>query len=161
MVAKLTSAIAALALFTCAVSASNEIVQIVDANNFCVMLPPTDSADRLISDTEWDGRSFCMGSTPKATGAGKIPSGFITSAHYVKEDAYVQVTGQIDYAKANLNGSDYGGQYDVKAPVGSTCAGWTYYVNLIEPTEGTYCIRCCVSHHHHLAVYILDTNYLN
>ncbi|OAD74187.1 hypothetical protein PHYBLDRAFT_102850, partial [Phycomyces blakesleeanus NRRL 1555(-)] len=116
---------------------------VVDASNFCVFLPPSDSVDRLISDTEWDGDAFCLGSTPEATGAETMPTDFIQSAHFVATDEYVQVTGQIDPSKANLNVSDEGGQFDVRAPIGSTCAGWTYYVNLIEPINLTYCMRCC------------------
>jgi hypothetical protein len=137
----------AIALLSSAVNAgtSGQIVQIVDSTNFCVFLPPSDSTDRLISDTEWDGKAFCMGDAPDATGAGKLASGFITSAHYVKEDAYVQITGTIDPTKENLDPTDDGGQYDVKAPTGATCAGWDYFVNLIEPSGNTYCIRCCVS----------------
>jgi hypothetical protein len=133
------------ALLTSYVNAYGMVAQIVDANNFCVFLPPNDSTDRIISDTEWNAQAFCLGDAPDATNAGKLPSGFIQSAHYVATDAYVQVTGQIDPSKANLDSNDDGGQYDIKAPTGSTCAGWKYYVNLIEPSGSTYCIRCCVS----------------
>ncbi|KAI7894615.1 uncharacterized protein EV154DRAFT_498324 [Mucor mucedo] len=125
------------------VNAYGMVAQVVDANDFCVFLPPDDATDRIISDSEWNANAFCMGSTPLATDAGTLPSGFIKSAHYVKTDLYVQVTGQMDYTKANLDGTDGGGQMDVKAPVGSSCVGWDYYVNLIEPTTNTYCMRCC------------------
>lgn len=145
MVARFTSLVAAIGLIATSVNASGMIAQVVDATNFCVFLPPSDSTDRIISNTEWNANAFCMGSTPGATGAEKLPSGFITSAHYVKTDAYVQVTGQMDYTKANLVGTDEGGQMDVRAPMGSSCAGWDYYVNLIEPVSNTYCMRCCVS----------------
>lgn len=67
------------------------VIQVVDSNNFCTFLPPTDSTDRLIADSETEADAFCMGSTPKATGAGSIPSGFIQSAHFVATDDYVQV----------------------------------------------------------------------
>lgn len=145
MLARFTSIIATIGLIATSVNASGMIAQVVDASNFCVFLPPTDSTDRIISNTEWNANAFCLGSTPKAVGAETMPSGFITSAHYVKTDLYVQVTGQIDYSKANLDGTDEGGQMDIKAPVGSSCAGWSYYVNLIEPVSNTYCMRCCVS----------------
>ncbi|KAJ8657172.1 hypothetical protein O0I10_007252 [Lichtheimia ornata] len=121
------------------------VIQVADANNFCTFLPPTDSTDRLIADSETEADAFCMGSTPKATGADSIPSGFIQSAHFVATDDYVQVTGQIDPSKANLDPTDGGGQYDVKAPDGASCAGYEYFVNLIEPSSNTYCIRCCNS----------------
>ncbi|KAI9033992.1 hypothetical protein CLU79DRAFT_726540 [Phycomyces nitens] len=142
MFVKLSSVIGSVALLANLV-AGGKVAQVVDASNFCVFLPPADSVDRLISDTEWDGDAFCLGSTPKATGAGTMPTDFIQSAHFVATDDYVQVTGQINPIKANLNASDEGGQFDIRAPVGSTCAGWTYYVNLIEPINLTYCMRCC------------------
>ncbi|KAI7870299.1 hypothetical protein BDF14DRAFT_1993885 [Spinellus fusiger] len=125
------------------VAAKGQIAQVVDASNFCIFLPPTDSTDRSISNTEWEGNAFCMGSTPKAVGAEAIPSGLIQSAHFVATDAYVQVTGQIDPTKGNLDPKDDGGQFDVRAPIGSSCAGWQYYVNLIEPVNNVYCMRCC------------------
>ncbi|KAI8365956.1 uncharacterized protein BYT42DRAFT_483351, partial [Radiomyces spectabilis] len=137
------SIVASVSLLASMVNAFGQVAQVVDATNFCVFLPPTDSADRNIADTEWNAQAFCMGNTPKATNAGKIPAGFIQSAHFVATDKYVQVTGQIDPTKANLDVNDDGGQYDIKAPDGSSCAGWKYYVNLIEPTGRTYCMRCC------------------
>ncbi|KAI8981593.1 hypothetical protein BDF20DRAFT_861950 [Mycotypha africana] len=125
------------------VHAYGQIAQVVDANNFCVFLPPNDSVDRIISDTEWNAQAFCIGKTPLAKNAGKLKSGFIQSAHFVATDQYVQVTGQIDPTKARLDLTDEGGQMDIKAPKGSSCAGWKYYVNLIEPAGRTYCMRCC------------------
>lgn len=135
---------ASVSLLSSYVNAYGQIAQVVDANNFCVFLPPNDSEDRIISDTEWNAQAFCIGDTPKAINAGKLNSGFIQSAHYLKTDEYVQVTGQINPAKAKLIASDEGGQMDIKAPKGSSCAGWKYYVNLIEPAGNTYCMRCCV-----------------
>lgn len=138
---------ASVALLSSYVNAYGQIAQVVDANNFCVFLPPNDSKDRIIADTEWNAQAFCIGNTPKAKNAGKLDSDFIQSAHYLKTDKYVQVTGQINPAKAKLIASDEGGQMDVRAPMGSSCAGWKYYVNLIEPAGNTYCMRCCVSIH--------------
>jgi hypothetical protein len=145
MVARTSLLISSIALLTSFVNAYGQVAQIVDKDNFCVFLPPTDSKDRIISDTEWNAQAFCKGKAPKAKKAGKLASGFIQSAHYVKTDDYVQITGQIDPATMDLDLKDYGGQYDVKAPKGATCAGWKYFVNLIEPAGSTYCIRCCVS----------------
>ncbi|GAA5806834.1 hypothetical protein MFLAVUS_000182 [Mucor flavus] len=143
MLIRFASIISCVTLVATSVHAYGMVAQVVDANDFCVFLPPDDATDRIISDSEWNANAFCMGNTPLAKNAGKLPSGFIKSAHYVKTDAYVQVTGQMDYTKANLVGSDGGGQMDIKAPVGSSCAGWSYYVNLIEPESNTYCMRCC------------------
>lgn len=143
MFVRLSSIIATISLLSVAVNAKGQIAQVVDANDFCVFLPPSDSTNRIISDTEWNANAFCLGNTPLAKNAEKLPAGFIKSAHYVKTDTYVQVTGQMDYTKANLVGTDGGGQMDVRAPMGSSCAGWKFYVNLIEPTTNTYCMRCC------------------
>lgn len=145
MLVRFTSIIATISLFATAVSAKGQIAQVVDATDFCVFLPPSDSTDRIIANTEWNANAFCLGNAPLAKGAEKLPKGFIKSAHYLKTDAYVQVTGQMDYTKANLVATDEGGQMDVRAPMGSSCAGWKYYVNLIEPVTNTYCMRCCVS----------------
>ncbi|KAI9313070.1 hypothetical protein BX666DRAFT_1837968, partial [Dichotomocladium elegans] len=120
-------------------------IQLKDANNFCTFLPPASSENRNIADTEYIAEAFCMGSTPEAHAAGSLPSGFILSAHYVATDDYVQVTGQIDPVKMNLNLTDEGGQYDIAMPKGAVCAGWPHFVNLIEPLGHTYCLRCCHS----------------
>ncbi|CAO3677330.1 unnamed protein product [Umbelopsis ramanniana] len=125
------------------VAGSGQTVQVVDSKDFCFFLPPPGSSDMNISDNEGDAVAYCMGSTPKATGANTFPSGFILSAHFVSTSDYVQVTGQIDPSKAGLNPSDDGGQYDVVSPSGAVCAGYTYFVNLVEPSGNDYCIRCC------------------
>ncbi|KAI9306052.1 hypothetical protein BJ944DRAFT_160607 [Cunninghamella echinulata] len=124
---------------------TKRLSELTDANNFCVYLPPPNSKNRNIADTEWEAEPFCLGSTPTAlkAKANPMPEGFILSAHFVATDDYIQVTGQIDPAKANLNVTDEGGQMDVRAPNPSRCAGWKYYVNLIEPLGRTYCMRCC------------------
>ncbi|KAI8097206.1 uncharacterized protein BX664DRAFT_383518 [Halteromyces radiatus] len=119
------------------------IAQVVDSTNFCVFLPPPGQMSAPLSDNEWDSQAYCLGSTPQATNANTLPDGFIQSAHYVATDSYVQVTGQIDPSKVGLNPTDEGGQCDIMAPKGSSCAGWQYYVNLIEPAGNTYCMRCC------------------
>lgn len=143
MLVRFTSIATTISLLVATVSAKGQIAQVIDANNFCVFLPPSDSTNRIISDTEWNANAFCLGNNPLATGAEKLASGFIKSAHYLKTDTYVQVTGQMDYTKENLVGTDGGGQMDVRAPMGSSCAGWKFYVNLIEPESNTYCMRCC------------------
>lgn len=89
------------------------IGQVVDSQNFCVFLPPKGEMDKPLSDNEWDSEAYCMGNTPGAKNANKLPDGFIQSAHYVATDAYVQVTGQFDPTKIGLNPLDDGGQCDV------------------------------------------------
>lgn len=103
---------------------------------------------RNIASTEYMGNVFCTGNTPKAQSAGPLADGFILSAHYSQTKDFVQVTGQIDPAKMNLNVTDEGGQYDIAMPKQASCAGWKHFVNLIEPLGHTYCIRCCHSKEH-------------
>jgi hypothetical protein len=95
------------------VSAGGMIGQVVDATSFCVFLPPPGQMSAPLSDNEWDSQAYCLGTTPKATGANTLPAGFIQSAHYVATDDYVQVTGQMDPAKIGLNPTDEGGQCDI------------------------------------------------
>lgn len=140
---RFTSALIALAAAT--VASAQQIVQIVDSTDFCLFMPTPGQEDMNISDSEQDATVYCMGTAPKATGAGKLPSGFILSAHYVSTSDYVQITGQINPAAAGLNVTDDGGQYDVAAPNGASCAGYQYFVQLIEPSGNDYCIRCCNS----------------
>ncbi|KAG2219249.1 hypothetical protein INT45_009857 [Circinella minor] len=123
-------------------------LEIKDANNFCTFLPPADSQDRNIASTEYIAHAYCIGDTPQAMAAGQVSGGFIQSAHYLATDNYVQVTGQIDPVKGNLNATDEGGQYDIVMPKGAVCKGWKHFVNLIEPAGRTYCLRCCHSKEH-------------
>ncbi|KAG2174273.1 hypothetical protein INT43_004296 [Umbelopsis isabellina] len=140
---RFTSAVIALAAAT--VASAQQIVQIVDSTDFCLFMPTPGQEDMNISDSEQDATVYCLGNAPDATGAGKLPSGFILSAHYVSTSDYVQITGQINPAAAGLNVTDDGGQYDVAAPNGASCSGYQYFVQLIEPSGNDYCIRCCNS----------------
>ncbi|KAI1319200.1 hypothetical protein EDD11_004594 [Mortierella claussenii] len=87
--------------------------------------------------------AFCNKANPRAPGAKIFPDGFVLSSHWATGDGWVQITGQIDPSKYNLNPCDAGGQYDIRAPVGATCAGYGYFVNVIEPTDGVYGMKCC------------------
>ncbi|KAI7874646.1 hypothetical protein K492DRAFT_153667 [Lichtheimia hyalospora FSU 10163] len=144
----LTIALAATALLQGVAAAGGAPItlELVDSTNFCTFLPPADSEDRNIARTEFKAEVFCMGSTPNADAAGTLADGFIQSAHFVATDHYIQVTGQIDPVKMNLDPADEGGQYDIVMPKGAVCAGgWKHFVNLIEPSSNTYCLRCCHS----------------
>ncbi|KAG0045909.1 hypothetical protein BGZ83_008883 [Gryganskiella cystojenkinii] len=132
-------------LGTAAVSSAapkhGQICQITSASNWCMMMPPKAGGD--ISSNEDKAIAFCTKDDAKAPGAKIFPKGFIKSAHFASGDGYVQITGQMDRDKYKLSAHDDGGQYDLRAPVGSACAGYNYYVNLIEPDSNIYCIRCC------------------
>ncbi|KAJ2960096.1 hypothetical protein NQZ79_g4488 [Umbelopsis isabellina] len=140
---RFTTAVIALAAAT--VASAQQIVSIVDSTDFCLFMPTPGQEDMNISDSEQDATVYCLGNAPQATGAGKLPSGFILSAHYVSTSDYVQITGQINPTAGGLNATDDGGQYDIAAPNGASCAGYQYFVQLIEPSGNDYCIRCCNS----------------
>ncbi|KAF9116555.1 hypothetical protein BGW39_002701 [Mortierella sp. 14UC] len=56
---------------------------------------------------------------------------------------WVQVTGSIRRKKYCLSSGDQGAQNDPSHPSGATCAGYPHFVQLVEPNENIYCIRCC------------------
>ncbi|KAI8605447.1 hypothetical protein EDD21DRAFT_363589 [Dissophora ornata] len=145
MLFNIASVVSAVTILGSVVSAApdkpGQIVQITSASNWCMMMPPMEGGD--IAGSEDNAVAFCTTDNPDAPGARVFPSGFIQSAHFVAGSGYVQVTGQIDRTRYSLSETDQGGQYDIRAPVGSSCAGYNYYVNLIEPHSNTYCIRCC------------------
>jgi hypothetical protein len=113
-------------------------IQVNSDTAFCSFMPPHNGDD--IGGTENDGIPFC---TSSSLGGQTFPSGFIQSAHYTSTSNYQQVTGRIDRTKYSLNASDGGGQYDNKDIGSTTCNGYNYFVNLIEPDANIFCIRCC------------------
>ncbi|KAI8580845.1 hypothetical protein K450DRAFT_234853 [Umbelopsis ramanniana AG] len=124
----------------------SHLTAVVNADTLCFFLPPSSGGD--IADSEKTAVAFCE-SASDAPGAKAFPSGFITSSHYKAATgtaAYVQYTGTINPSTYGLKSTDEGGQYDNHgsgSPPGSVCAGYPYYVNLVEPAEKDYCIRCC------------------
>ncbi|KAG0737911.1 hypothetical protein G6F33_001831 [Rhizopus arrhizus] len=124
-------------------SGDHPLTTIKSQDNFCIFLPPKPGLEVAVNEN--NGIPFCSNknAVPKAT---VFPTGFITTAHYLKTSKYVQVTGFFDRSKYNLGESDGGGQYDNHAkgkPVGAQCEGYNYFVNLIEPDIERFCIRCC------------------
>ncbi|ORX43073.1 hypothetical protein DM01DRAFT_1340847 [Hesseltinella vesiculosa] len=130
-------------------------VAVANANNFCLFLPrsPGNKADfgrvdpDAIADSEKTAVSFCT-QAGLTSGAKQLPSGFIRTANYQYNTTagFVQVTGQIDRTKYQLQMNDFGGQYDNHgsgSPPKSMCIGYPYYVQLVEPNLDQYCIRCC------------------
>ncbi|KAL1921306.1 uncharacterized protein VTP21DRAFT_11022 [Calcarisporiella thermophila] len=120
---------------------SGQVAAVNSETDFCFFLPPEAGGD--IATHEDDAIAFCTKDLADAPNARVFPDGFIQSAHFVKTEGHVQVTGTIDISKYQLSGNDEGGQYDIKAPVGASCAGYDDFVNLVEPKNGVYCIRCC------------------
>ncbi|CAG8580867.1 858_t:CDS:1 [Paraglomus brasilianum] len=108
---------------------------------FCTFLPPTPG--EYIADSELTGIAFCTASTPGVVNV--IPDGFVISANFAGDPStYVQITGKMNPDAYQLHHDDEGGQYDSNgSPPDASCSGYEYFVNLVEPNDGNYCIRCC------------------
>ncbi|KAG0371986.1 hypothetical protein BGX24_000905 [Mortierella sp. AD032] len=143
MIFNLASALTLLAISGSAAASGKpgQIVQITSASNWCMMMPPQAGGD--IAANEDRAIAFCTNPSSSAPGAKLFPEGFIQSANFASGNGYVQITGKIDSSKYSLSSEDQGGQYDIRAPVGSACSGYNHFVNLIEPHSNTMCIRCC------------------
>ncbi|KAG0043537.1 hypothetical protein BGZ83_011288 [Gryganskiella cystojenkinii] len=122
---------------------NGQIASLDSADNYCFFLPPMVGGD--IAANEDAAIAFCNKANSKAPGAKIFPEGFVLSAHWATSDSWVQITGQIEPSKYSLNPCDAGGQYDIQAPVGATCAGYNHFVNVIEPIDGVYGMRCCMN----------------
>ncbi|KAF9978206.1 hypothetical protein BGZ73_003387 [Actinomortierella ambigua] len=126
---------------TASAQINGQIASVDSATSYCFFLPPMVGGD--IAENEDRAIAFCNAPNAKAPGAKIFPDGFVTSVHYATGPGWIQISGQIDPTKYQLNPCDAGGQYDIKAPVGATCAGYPYFVNVIEPMDGIYGMRCC------------------
>ncbi|KAK3832409.1 MAG: hypothetical protein J3R72DRAFT_404594 [Linnemannia gamsii] len=127
--------------FLASTSAQGQIASLDSADSYCFFLPPMVGGD--IAANEDSAIAFCNKPNAKAPGAKVFPDGFVVSTHWATGDGWVQITGQIEPSKYSLNPCDAGGQYDIRAPVGASCAGYAHFVNVIEPTDGLYAMRCC------------------
>ncbi|OAD70662.1 hypothetical protein PHYBLDRAFT_148580 [Phycomyces blakesleeanus NRRL 1555(-)] len=123
--------------------ANGPSVAIKNESSFCLFLPPRPGLE--IAPYEDNALPFCT--APNLVPHSKpIPQGFITTAHYLKTSKYEQVTGYLNISKYSLKSSDGGGQYDSHAgrkPIGAFCRGYDFFVSMIEPDLGRFCIRCC------------------
>jgi hypothetical protein len=128
------------------VTAHARTVAVHDAKNFCLLLPHRNES---VADGENDATAYCTRAQKDAPGAKLIPSGGLKSVHVeTSSHRWVQVTGRLTPSILGLSKTDEGGQYDnhgAGAPHGATCAGWPHFVELVEPNESRYCIRCCES----------------
>ncbi|KAI8065315.1 hypothetical protein BC940DRAFT_304718 [Gongronella butleri] len=134
-------------------------VAVADETHFCMFLPTTPGNkagnngtydNNAISDSEKNATTFCT-QKDLTSHAKKFPLGFIKTAKYQYNNTagFVQVTGKINRVKYHLKHKDQGGQYDNHgkgSPPKSMCVGYPYYVQLIEPDQGDYCIRCCANY---------------
>ncbi|KAG0085608.1 hypothetical protein BGZ92_008865 [Podila epicladia] len=125
-------------------AASGQIAALISPDQYCIFLPP-DEKNTDIAENEDRAVAFCnipIASAPKAR---LLPEGFIQSLHFVHntDKDWVQITGRFDRTKYSLKASDGGGQYDVRAPVGAVCNGYKAFVQITEPDQEIYCMRCC------------------
>ncbi|KAJ3196050.1 hypothetical protein HK101_010290 [Irineochytrium annulatum] len=123
-----------------------KIVGIKDQKNFCLMLPAEPGVS--IGDSEGSAQSWCIGDY-STRGSERLPDGAIVSAHVIRTDAFIQVTGKINEDMLKIPDGDGGGQYD-DAPKGSEPSsggdpslGFPHYVELVG--SGVYCMRLCTS----------------
>ncbi|KAF9577619.1 hypothetical protein BGW38_007069 [Lunasporangiospora selenospora] len=122
---------------------------IINKDEFCLFLPRV--AGGNIAKSEDSALAFCTKPfLPGAEDARPMPLGFIRTSHYLRntEEDWVQVTGTFDRSQYLLAESDGGGQYDMQAPVGAVCSGWGAFVQLTEPDNEIFCIRCCKEKDH-------------
>ncbi|CAG8616210.1 11121_t:CDS:1 [Paraglomus occultum] len=114
---------------------------LISNTQFCIFLPP--APGEYISDSEKTALAFCTPGTP--TSVRDLPDGFIISANFGGDSStYVQITGKMNPDAYQLHHDDDGGQYDsAGSPPNASCAGYEHFVNLVEPNNGNYCIRCC------------------
>lgn len=123
-------------------TAQRKIAKVASQDDFCMFLPPAPGL--VVAPAEPNSTVFC--SQPNNALGPTFPSGLVLSEHFYNNvtSQYVQVTGCIDITKYNLQGNDEGGQYDSHgSPPAATCEGYNYFVNVLEPASGDYCIRCC------------------
>ena len=108
------------------------------------MMPPAQGLN--VGNTEGTSLARCIGNVPGSDSAGTLPNGFIASAHFKSTNDYIQVSGDLDTSKWIFPSGDTGGQYD-SALWGSrpfsTCAGYSSYLEYLEPDNNRYCVRCC------------------
>ncbi|CAO1622968.1 unnamed protein product [Sympodiomycopsis kandeliae] len=83
------------------------------AEDFCLWGPP--EPNTAIADSEEYEIAWCT----QDHGARLIPSGTLTSVHFVKTDSYVQVTGTGDFTKINIKEGDMGGELDPHGATGN------------------------------------------
>ncbi|ORX47020.1 hypothetical protein DM01DRAFT_1368439 [Hesseltinella vesiculosa] len=116
-------------------------IQIKSSTEFCSFMPPQPGDD--VGATEDQGIPMCT--DPSLGSSTTFPQGFIQNATYRSTATYTQIRATIDISAYQLSPNDGGGQYDNRDISGVTCNGYKYFVNILEPDSGDFCIRCCKS----------------
>ncbi|GAA5855159.1 hypothetical protein JCM5353_005898, partial [Sporobolomyces roseus] len=81
------------------------IINSVD--DFCLWAPP--EAGEEVGNVEGEMVAWC---TKEGHGTRIIPEGALTGVQFMRTPHYVQVVGQIDQSKINIDPTDYGGEMD-------------------------------------------------
>ncbi|GAA5928634.1 uncharacterized protein JCM15063_003926 [Sporobolomyces koalae] len=81
------------------------IINAVD--DFCLWAPPEPGAE--VGNVEGEMVAWC---TKEGHGTRIIPEGALQGVQFMRTPHYVQVVGQIDQSKINIDPSDYGGEMD-------------------------------------------------
>ncbi|KAG0017557.1 hypothetical protein BGZ82_000721 [Podila clonocystis] len=118
--------------------------------DFCLFLPPSCGQGGIAANGH-RAIAFCTKQftlyTPTYVYQSKLfPTDFIRTANFRSntQRKWVQVTGSIRREKYCLRRHDQGGQNDKWHPSGANCDGYPHFVELVEPNENIYCIRCCM-----------------
>ncbi|KAM0786022.1 hypothetical protein ACM66B_006837 [Microbotryomycetes sp. NB124-2] len=90
-------------------------MQIVSPTDFCLLAPPDPTTQNLV-DAEADAVAYCLGQAFNDTRP--MPDYFIKSAHVRRTPDYIQVSGEYQWTRLNLNPADCGGEYDNHGPSG-------------------------------------------
>ena len=156
IVASLFAIASSFTAYAAPLNSSTPLTTIESESDFCLFLPPQPGL--VVAVNEDNGIPFCTNTSlvPNAT---EFPEGFITTAHYLRNSSYVQVTGFFDRSKYDLGETDGGGQYDNHAhgkPTGAHCQDYNYFVSMIEPDIERFCIRCCQDEVKYIYIYIIN-----
>ena len=129
------------------------LVSVNSIDDFCFFGPKDSGA--TIGETEGEQVAWC---TKPRNNARVIPDGTITSAHFVKTDAYVQVSGTGDFTKIGVKDGDYGGELDPHGATGDgNPVGGNVTSNIVNGDDVSYaewmefisyeqfCIRVCTA----------------
>lgn len=130
----------------------SRLVSLNSVNDFCLFGPQ--APGEPIGNIEGEVVAYC---TQPRNGARIIPDGTISSAHFIKTDMYVQISGTWDGTKVDIQAGDYGGELD---PHGATGEGNPVGGNVTSDVTGSdvfyeewmmyvssdaFCLRICTA----------------
>jgi len=134
----------------------DNIVMINASDSYCMIMPRNPHTNIGDSETPGGMQTFCSQAARTSGQQGLLPSNFWSNVELQigissSGARFVQLTGCIRSARLDrLNPGDGGGQYDSSGgdggqgnPAGSSCTGYSHYVELVEPANNRACIKCC------------------